>query len=145
MISKKLVEATELEARKLRENITVDEAARLDFSQLDPEHAERCIYGQIAGNCVSKRAIELIEKCAPFSINMRKNNTKPVRVEEAWDTSCTFEPEKTSNVLERSVWAIDYFSPIETYITQEGADNEQLVDFIKGEIAEIDLSATVNC
>lgn len=52
------------EATALRENATQREKDRLNFINLDPEHFERCIYGQMTGSCYNSRAIELIQKSA---------------------------------------------------------------------------------
>ena len=52
------------EAIALKKNATPEEIGRLDFDTLRPENKERCIYGQMTGDCDSLRAIDLISLCA---------------------------------------------------------------------------------
>lgn len=55
--------ATE-EAIKLKEHATKEELARLNLFLLNPYSPKDCIYGQMTGNCNSKRAQLLIMECA---------------------------------------------------------------------------------
>lgn len=53
--------------QELRKLLTQEEKSKLNFSYLDYDSKERCIYGQTTGNCNSERAKELIKKaCKKF-------------------------------------------------------------------------------
>lgn len=53
------------EAVALRENATQAERGMLNLCTLSAVYTNRCIYGQMTGDCHSDRALELIEKCTP--------------------------------------------------------------------------------
>jgi len=51
------------EAKALREHATVEELHKLNIDILDPTLENKCIYGQITGDCFDIRATELIRLC----------------------------------------------------------------------------------
>jgi len=117
------------EATKLRNMITQEEADNLKFSKLDSSQSDRCIYGQLSGNCFSDRAIELIKACAS-------------RVYKNW----WFLSESKLNGSPLGLSRNEFWSPIEVFISQDETDyennmgngnNERLVQFIKKEIDEL--------
>jgi len=57
---KKLIELVTKEAINLKANATQEELDNLNFNCLLPSDSTQCIYGQMTGNCDSKRAVELI-------------------------------------------------------------------------------------
>ena len=76
MISKKLKNLVKEEARNLRIHATKDERMKLDFETFDPEHSRRCIYGQMAGDCDSERAIELLNiSTKPYAFDAEAKQT----------------------------------------------------------------------
>jgi len=114
MITKELKELVVKEATNLKENATSEELARLDFETLNPRYYDHCIYGQMTGSCFSYRSLDLLKQCAvPYSdFTYRK-----------------VEPEYLfADNGSRS------FSPIEFYIDQTDAQNDTLIDFLKGKI-----------
>jgi len=114
---KDLIQKVIDEATKLREHATKDELGELDFNLLQPNDVGYCIYGQMAGNCYSLRASELLSMCcAPFSSAITKFDT-PIL-------------EKYSPL---SIFRFGANSPIEFYIAQPGAKNETLIEFLKSE------------
>jgi len=112
------------EANNLRNNATKEELSRLDFSNLNSQNSETCIYGQMTGYCFSKRANELII-----------NSCKRVYIHDDADiykSKLNGKPTKNRD---------DYWSPIEVFIDQDinkkNGNNELLVKFLKGEINEL--------
>jgi len=115
MITQELKQLVVNEALALREHATKEERGRLDFSSINTDHSDLCPYGQMTGDCWSKRTITLLNKC-----------TKPYCI--------SFDEEK--NILIRSlkkefIGFYRDFSPIEFYITCEGAKTEDLIKLIK--------------
>lgn len=123
MITEELKTLVADEAQHLRTFATKEERERLDFSNLHPANDKRCIYGQMCRGCFTDRATELVAQCAkPFSKFL--TDYEPVPEEEGWVN-------KYSTRL--------YFSPIEYYIIQKGANNENLINYLKGETDQLDL------
>lgn len=115
------------EADKLKQFATADELVKLDFDQLSPRDMTRCIYGQIAGVCFNERAVELLNKCAKPLIDDYGDYFDGI------DLRLTERPERFDNHDER------WFSPIEVYITQREANNENLIQYLRGEVEDLDL------
>jgi hypothetical protein len=51
------------ECDKLKNTLTDDEKSRIRPGRLDPLNPNMCLYGQITGNCYSRRAQDLIIAC----------------------------------------------------------------------------------
>lgn len=148
MISKQLVDLTHVEAARLRKNATADELDHLDFESFNPGSDTDCIYGQMIGYCRRPRAVELIRKCATRIVKVvnpdvgNGNGLDNVSCELAFGAKETFE----RRTKDKPFWGeVNYFSPIETYIAQDGADNKQLIAYLRGEIETLDLTPTINC
>jgi hypothetical protein len=121
------------EATALREHATDEEKAKLDFDSLEPNSPSKCIYGLATGNCMSKRAAELINKCCQrFIINDDDNGIKEygfVAVRKQVNGAII-----EGFVMERSVNRdLLHFSSIEAYILLPEAKNKNLIAYIKGE------------
>lgn len=112
------------EATNLRNLISEEESENLDFRKLKTTNRHFCIYGQLTGDCDSRRAIYLMKKCAS---RVYKSN--------GWflaDSKVNGSPEKLSR---DSFW-----SPIEVFIVQErnkSGNNEALIKFLKKETDEL--------
>lgn len=122
MITKKLKLAVIKEATKLRQHALPSERAQLDYFKLSPQNTLLCIYGQMTGNCFSRRSSVLLELCAvPYSSNL-KQSRKPYFVS-----------------FSKFRYARDTYSAIEFYIAQPKAKNKKLIEFIRGEIDDLQL------
>lgn len=100
------------EAKALRQHARPEELDRLDTETLDPDWADKCLYGQLTGNAYSKRAKFLLIACSkPYS-----------RMVDRY-----LEP-KAGYGAER---IFRDFSPIECYIGREGAKIKELIRFLK--------------
>ena len=120
MITNKLKELVKQEAENLKKYALKKELKRLDFSNLYPQSYRACIYGQMTGDCYSKRAAELLNKCAqPYSGKVQKYLSP--------------ENKKFKDGFIRN------FSPIEFYIAQDGAESEALINFLKGKSETLEL------
>lgn len=62
-MNKVLKELVIKEAQNLRKFAYKSELARLSAEHIDAEHSEKCVYGQMTGDCFSNRANNLIIKC----------------------------------------------------------------------------------
>ena len=116
MITQELKQLVVNEALALREHATKEEIGRLDFSKINPDHQELCIYGQMTGNCFSDRSTELLKNCAiPYSGNVYH-----------------FDKPAIPTKFNRKLWKENFsYSSIEFYITQPGAKIEDLIKLIK--------------
>lgn len=118
MITRELKEKVLLEAQGLREHATTEEKSKLDFSTLKPNDVTLCIYGQMTGDCFSERAECLCKKVTyPYSSALQ-------------DGYRTVNWHYYDGSLRK-------LTPIEFYITEEGAKNETLISFIKGELQNL--------
>lgn len=134
-ISKILVTEVHKEAILLKKFATSEELGRLSFRKLEPKDVDQCIYGLTCGNCANERAQELLDKCA-------------VAMGMELEADCKIKPIKGQSAAERIAGvhpAIYYFSAIEVYIAQDGADTRQLIRFLKGKVDTLDLTPTINC
>ena len=121
MITEELKALVKDEAEKLKIHATPEELEKLDSSELDPEHTELCIYGQMTGDCFSERAGELIIKCAqPYSTGL--HNYHPAEA-----------------TLFGAFYSRDYYSPIEFYVSQDGAKPKSLINFLQSRSETINL------
>lgn len=58
-----LIPLVKEEAEKIKQHATPEELAKLDPEEIEGRSPTKCIYGQMTGDCNSKRAIELIHLC----------------------------------------------------------------------------------
>lgn len=125
------------EAKAIKKHATEREIARLDFSSLEPDQPENCIYGQMTGNCKSSRACRLIFNCCQRYIC----NTYEGKIKENGfaDIKGNVNGEKIDGIdtprklkREREV-SLDHFSALEAYILLPNAKNKNLIAFLKGE------------
>lgn len=111
------------EAKKLKANATPNELSKLDFLELNPCRQDRCIYGQMTGDCFNERAKTLIvESC-----------------ERVFKTNDGLFTGSKLNGAPKKETRNEYWSPIELFIyenrnTTSGiAKVKKLVKFLKGE------------
>jgi hypothetical protein len=113
-----LKEDVRKEAEALRVHATKEERERLDIETLDPSDIHLCVYGMCTGNCESKRASELIKKCAPIFISSESYPDHMVAVTE---------------------FKGYHWSPIEYYIGHPEAHNKKLIAYLRGETETLKL------
>lgn len=122
MITDRLKELVKIEADGIKIYANDAEINKLDFSELDPSEEKFCIYGQMTGSCYSHRAADIISKITkPFSHLI--DNFKPAR-EVLFDEKLPFRCD---------------FTPIEFYIFQKDAKNENIINYIKGKSEILEL------
>lgn len=123
------------EADNLKKYATKEEIDRLDFSRLSTIDRNRCIYGQMTGDCYNDRANELIIQCAT---RVYETPNGSVNLSTA---TLNGNPYKISKLRYFS-----YHSPIEMFITYCRMDtdkdnlNNDLIDYIKGNISELKIN-----
>ncbi len=127
--SKKILKLVTAEATELKKTANEHELSNLNYNTLNPTKVDRCIYGQMTGDCFGFRATELIEKCCKIVIEDKfqlGNNL----------ISNIIDPKKSHR--------INYYSPIEEFIyngdNEANGNNERLIDFLKGKTDKLELS-----
>ena len=127
MITPELKKLVKQEADNLRKYASQEVRERLDADHLDFRDQYCCVYGQMAGDCFNSYATKLLNQCtAPFSkshVNYKNGSLK----------NSTFSNHR-SEVADET-----FYSPIEFYISQIGAKNENLIRYIKGETDKLEL------
>lgn len=129
------------EANKIKQFATVEERSMLNFETLNPIKRQHCIYGQMTGDCDSVRAIELIEKCAARFV--ADSSLTYIRSEGFKRIQEKINGTRVNNLQDKrsSVWGphIAHSSMIEAYILLRDANNEGLIEYIKGESDTVEL------
>lgn len=132
MKSLELVELVRKEADALRANATAAERDKLDFYSLKPTDSTACIYGQMTGNCWSKRSYDLIDVCTEKKISSRR-----YAVGIYSDTLCGIEEDQLLTDVKDEPRGTRHWSPIEVFIAlyenRFNGNNKALVKYIKGE------------
>lgn len=134
-----LKEDVKKEAEALRVHATEEELEKLDFTIVDPTHKQLCYYGQMTGNCFSRRAAELIDKCCSryFAPELMPNgghvNMKRVSKYANGTKVKDFVNERSSMIEET------HFSAIEAYILLPKAKNKNLIAYLRSETETLEL------
>ena len=133
-----LIKLVKQEAKNIKENATAREIKRLKIESIDPANVEQCIYGQMTGDCYSKRATNLIIKCATEVYKPITKSTNPLNsVELAIDKDLLVGQWRKYGV-ERDCL---FHSPIEVFIYQHCYENgnidregniKSLINYLKG-------------
>lgn len=126
-MNKVLKELVIKEAQNLRKFAYKSELARLSAEHIDAEHSEKCVYGQMTGDCFSNRANNLIIKCCE----------KVYKVVNRFEDENYIQKAKL-NGAPHKVQGTDrnhtYYSPIEkALITMTNKQKQELVNYLKGE------------
>lgn len=117
-----IAELVKKEAANLRENATKNELARLNFTSLLPNSKQKCVYGQMTGECNSRRATELITQCCK---RVFENDYSLVDNIQAAPLNGSPVGKSRSS----------FWSPIEVFIIQHNnsLNNKELISYLKGE------------
>ncbi len=71
---KTFVKKVQKELDDIKARATPEEIARLNFAYFNSKHTERCIYGQMTGDCDSDRAKEIRKKSIGDSDTLEKGS-----------------------------------------------------------------------
>lgn len=127
-----LVKLVRKEADNIKLYAYPNEIEKLSFRKLKVLDPERCVYGQMTGDCYGSRASELIRNCAT---RVYLNGSRGL-CEDVID-NLNGSPQDFAVKLEPTRrWT--YHSPIElfvflAYVNHNEFANEMLLDYIKGE------------
>ena len=113
------------EAKSLKKFATKEELSKLNFTYLDPNRADQCIYGQCFGRCDDERAVEAIETGCPrvYEINKAPEMDNPQGT-----VKLNGSPKKNK----REYMSYAYWSPIEVFIAKAPPEmNKNLLSFLK--------------
>lgn len=116
------------EINNLKKHATPEEIELLDFSKLNPDHEDKCIYGQMCGDCFNKRAVDLIHKSC-------RTQTSFIDLGELCEI-----PEEIKMKPRASMYP--YFSYLEVCIKTFPHNNENIIKYLKGQIDTLELT---NC
>lgn len=138
------------EIEMLKKHGTKAEKNRLNFDKFSPNSAQQCIYGQMTGDCRSKRAHKLMElSCVRIfdlsasdcdiheSMHMNtvlKYVNGPFK-SQGWDKPFTYIPKLIYRYF-------NYLSVLEGYIKLD-RNNKEIIEYIKGEIDTLNLEGKV--
>lgn len=127
------------EAQALRVHATKEERERLNFAELNPEHINKCIYGQMTGSCNSERGAALIYLCACRFIkdasltDIQHDGFERIQRKINGNTVVNFIKNRTEDLY------VTHYSAIEAYILLPDAKNANLISYLKGETETLDL------
>ena len=124
---KKLQKLALQEAEKLREYATPEQKARLNVHTFNPQRERNCIYGLMTGSCETPAAHELARHCTTGLFDSEVVN-------DSWNRREYYNGRRRKR--ERG-----YFTPLEVYIYDNYKDGLELLQYIKGEIAQPKLTA----
>lgn len=132
---KQFLEDVEKEARALKKNATKEELSKLDFKTFSPQYPDRCVYGQMTGDCFSKRAHRLIKDCCIRLVDNEKFSPlfKPETIYNAVNGKPTSVKKLNEARSPEIKWTPAYISALEGYIMLPWAKNANLIAFLKGE------------
>lgn len=141
----------EYEVKMLKKHATEKELDKMDFNKLNSQHPEFCIYGQITGDCQSKRAKILMDKSCIRVMDIGGGARDLLK-------KTFLEIKKGINGKNNGQgWLNDggdrdhvslfgkgsrdyrYLSVLEGYICTKGAKTEHIIQYLKGEIETLKL------
>lgn len=137
------------EIEALKANAIPEEIERLNLSNFDPTHSERCIYGQMTGRCDTIRAHELMNESCIRLVDTKSSNliTQPQFLGPAHSNKLPIESDKfvvNGEYDKNKIWpgrvrSYAYLSALEGYILTENANIEGVMAFLKGETDSMEL------
>ncbi len=140
MKKSEFINEVENEIKMLKIHATKEELNKLNFKTFDPCKKNRCIYGQMTGQCNSERAKELIGKCCKIGFDSKKSSRNIL------DNVCNFTSVKRSiTEYNHQVWenynSRDYYflSLLEGYIGLKDSKNEHIFDYLIGKTEVLNL------
>lgn len=129
-----------IEANNIKKFANPKEIEKLNFDHLQPSHRKNCIYGQMTGDCFNMRAATLIEKCTHRYF---ENGLIPVMSDQLVNMDRIAKNVNGTSVENfihaRSQEWDTHYSAIEAYILLQGANNKNLIEFIKGQGETLEL------
>ena len=115
------------EAKNLKKFATLEELAKLNIENFNPQASRNCIYGQMTGICYSSRATTLIKTCAKRVYRPGNDNNDTLTT-----AKINGSPKKYS--IENRYGDDLFWSPIEVSIARASSEmNTKLIAFLKGE------------
>lgn len=121
-----LKEDVRKEAEALKIHATAEERGRLDIERFKPSDTTCCIYGLVAFGCHTKRAAELIDKCAVRHFDYLPDDGSELNRYLA-DKPKDFIYERINKLSGFT------FSAIEAYILLPETNNLNLIAYLRGE------------
>jgi hypothetical protein len=139
---KQFLKDVEHEILSLRQNATDKEKEGLDFRLFNPILPQKCIYGQMCGNCETDRARELMLLSCVRVMELGNGVSSYIPSMEGIDDDYFVINGNNANltwVKSNGMLIRDYhhMSALEAYIQLPNSPNEHILKFIKGEVDEL--------
>ena len=131
------IQAVKNELIALKKHATEEEINKLDIGYLNPEDYNLCIYGLMTGNCLNKRAKELLNLSSNIDDFILLPRIVRNSLESEYPIKTSIEESRQQNVSNLSS-LLYYISPLENYIME--ANNlilHNIIRFLKDEISDI--------
>ncbi len=124
-----LIKLVKQEAKKLKEIAKPIELKKLDFENLESDNRNKCVYGQMTGDCFNKRAEKLIMTvCERVYTSGNFNGIS--------DSKLNGKPLPNRLVEDGCERRINYYSSIEVFIynekNQKNGNNKRLINYLNG-------------
>ena len=125
------------EINMLKQHAAPEELSKMDFGKLDGGYATTCIYGQITGDCTTRRAKELMDasciRVMDFNFPHRGIDIDDphFNINGAY-TGQSWSPFEEG--YDKTYRSYRYMSVLEAYIITKDAKNEEVIKYLKGEI-----------
>lgn len=118
-MDKEYLKEVKKEIINIKKHATAEEIDMLDFFRLNAYNYRQCIYGQMTGNCYSKRATELIRLCC---------NTKTSFANVlSSDYELIKEKPRLNGLANKGHTYVEHF------IVHHEKYNKHIIEFLKGE------------
>lgn len=141
---KKFLEAVIHEIEQLKKYATAAEISELDLERFDASSQHDCIYGQMAGNCETNRAKELMDKACIKVMDLDDEGVSQVLGLDIDDKSFNVNGKykgQTWHGLENS-WSrrrYRYLSALEAYICTRDAKVKNVILYMQGKVDKLEL------
>lgn len=129
------------EVEGLKANATQEEISKLNIQFFNPDNKFACIYGQMTGNCSSKRAKELMDASCVRVTKLSDNVDEKTfdAVADKINGNYTSQTWGTTWFDGTYIRNFDHLSMIELYIFLKGASPKNIMDYLKGEVETLEL------
>lgn len=141
------LKAVEHEVKTLKKIATKDELSKLNITKFNPTYNDRCIYGQMTGNCGSERAKNLMDEACIIVTNSKKGlhsgildfdgqaYTKIKKFINGKNTGQGWNNDGSDDHRESRNYG--HLSALEAYISLKGAKPKNIISFLRDETKEL--------
>lgn len=131
------------EVQMLKEHATLEEINKLDFDDFNNHKTNRCIYGQMTGDCRTIRAKELMDVACIRVMNVEDGTRNCTNWDDDFKINGVYNGQTWQFITSvcdgfyRRDWS--HLSALEAYICLHDAKVENIYSFLKGEVDTLEL------